>query len=290
MVGASGMLGLDVCDVLARAGRRVEALTSADLDITDAEACRQTLAARDVDVVVNCAAYTAVDDAETHEAVAFAVNAVGAANLARAAHARGARLVQISTDYVFPGTDPAPIPEDAAPAPRSAYGRTKAAGEWAVAAGCPDHVVVRTAWLYGTHGTCFPRTMARLLSERDGVAVVDDQRGQPTWTRDLAGLLVRLIDAGVPAGIYHGTSSGAATWYDLAREVAQTLGMPAERVQPTTTEVFPRPAPRPASSVLGHDALVAAGVEPIADWRQRWQEAAPAVLADYLSEAPGRGR
>lgn len=282
------MLGRELCDVLRHAGRRVEALDVTDLDITDADACLQHLPAGDV--VVNCAAYTAVDDAETHEATAFEVNAVGAANLARAARARGARLVQVSTDYVFPGTDPAPIPEGAAPAPRSAYGRTKAAGEWAVAAGCPDHLLVRTAWLYGAHGACFPRTMARLLSERDGVAVVDDQRGQPTWTRDLADLLVRLVDANAPAGSYHGTSAGAATWYDLAREVARALGLPQDRVRSTTTEAFPRPAARPASSVLGHDALVAAGVRPIGDWRQRWRAAAPAVLADYLSGDPGRGR
>lgn len=275
VVGAGGMLGTDLVDLLVSRGSEVTALGRADLDVTDAEAARG--AAAGSAVVVNCAAWTAVDDAEAREADAFAVNATGAANLARAAHAAGARFVHVSTDYVFDGEATAPYAEDAPIAPRSAYGRTKAAGEWAVRAEAPDHLVVRTAWLYGAHGGCFPQTMARLAGERDRLAVVDDQVGQPTWTRDLADLIVRLVDADAPAGTYHGTASGQTSWFGFARRVVAATGH-GTVVEPTTTDAFPRPAPRPAYSVLGHSSLRAAGVAPIGDWAERWDAAAAEVL------------
>jgi dTDP-4-dehydrorhamnose reductase len=276
VVGAGGMLGTDLMTRLTDAGADVVGLRRADLDVTDAEAAVRALAG--VDVVVNATAYTAVDDAETHEAEAFAVNAAGAANLARAAHATAARFVHVSTDYVFDGAATVPYAEGAPVAPRSAYGRTKAAGEWAVRAEAPDHLIVRTAWLYGAHGGCFPKTMARLAAERDQLAVVDDQVGQPTWTRDLADLLVRLVDAGAPAGTYHGTSSGQTSWFGFTQRIVASVGASAV-VEPTTSEAFVRPAPRPAYSVLGREALRAVGVEPIGDWAERWEAAAPSVLA-----------
>jgi dTDP-4-dehydrorhamnose reductase len=246
-----------------------------DLDVTDAAAARAAVAG--YDVVVNCAAWTAVDDAETHEAEAFAVNATGAANLARATAAAGARLVHVSTDYVFDGAATEPYPEDAPVRPRSAYGRTKAAGEWAVRAEAPDAVVVRTAWLYGAGGRCFPKTIARAAGQRDRLSVVDDQTGQPTWTVDLADLVVRLMAARAPGGIYHGTSSGQVTWWGFAREVVAAAGL-ATPVDTTTSAAYQLPAPRPAYSVLGHDRLREVGVEPIGDWADRWKTAAPAVL------------
>ncbi|GAA4838005.1 dTDP-4-dehydrorhamnose reductase [Luteimicrobium xylanilyticum] len=276
VVGAAGMLGQDMVAVARVAGYEVVALTRAELDVTDAAACRDALAG--ADVVVNGAAYTAVDAAEEHEADAFTVNAVGAANLARAA-AAGARLVHPSTDYVFAGDADAPYAEDAPVAPRSAYGRTKAAGEWAVLAASPDHLVLRTAWLYGAGGGNFPKTIVRVARERGGVDVVDDQRGQPTWTHDVADLAVRLVAAEAPGGIYHATSSGDGTWFDFARAAVTSARLDPETVRPTTSEAFVRPAPRPAYSVLGHDALRHAGVEPIGDWRERWDAAAPSVLA-----------
>lgn len=276
VVGVGGMLGHDMIAALERAGAEVVGLQRADLDVTDAEAAHRALAG--AAVVVNCAAWTAVDDAEAHEPEAFAVNAVGAAHLARAAHAAGARFVHVSTDYVFDGEAGEPYAEDAPLAPRSAYGRTKAAGEWAVRAEAPDHLVVRTAWLYGAHGGCFPKTMARLAGERDRLTVVDDQVGQPTWTRDLADLIVRLVEADAPAGTYHGTSSGQTSWFGFARRVVTSAGLPTP-VEPTTSDTFPRPASRPAYSVLGHDALRAAGVEPIGHWAERWDAAAREVLA-----------
>ena len=271
IAGAGGMLGRELRTVLS--GRDVRALTRAELDVTDAVAVAE--AASGVDVVINAAAYTAVDDAETHEREAFAINATGAGNLARAAADAGARLVHVSTDYVFAGDASSPYPEDAPLAPISAYGRTKAEGERLVAAAHPSPYIVRTAWLYGAHGGNFVSTMLRLAAERETVSVVDDQRGQPTWARDLARSMVRLLDADAPAGIYHGTSSGETSWFGLARAVFADAGLDPERVLPTTAAAFPRPAPRPSYSVLGHAAWERAGLEPIRDWREALHEALP---------------
>lgn len=275
VLGAAGMLGQDMVAVAEAAGRRVTALRRTDVDITDASAVRDAVAGHDV--VVNCAGWTAVDDAEAHEADAFAANATGVANLARAAASSGARLVHVSTDYVFDGGATRPYPEDAPVAPRSAYGRTKVAGEWAVRALAPDALVVRTAWLYGAGGRCFPKTIARVAGERDRLRVVDDQIGQPTWTADLAHLVERLVAAQVSGGIYHGTASGQVTWHGFAREVVVAAGLTTP-VDPTTSAAYRLPALRPAYSVLGHDLLRAVGVEPIGDWADRWKAAAPAVL------------
>ena len=230
-------------------------------------------------MVVNCAAWTAVDDAEEHEGEALVVNGEAPRLLARAAAASGARLVQVSTDYVFDGSAGTPYAEDAPLSPVSAYGRTKAAGETAVREEHPGgHLVVRTAWLYGAHGGCFPKTIARVARERGEVKVVDDQVGQPTWTADVAATIVALVQADAPAGTYHATSSGRCSWFDFARQVVVAAGLDSSTVQPTTSADFVRPAPRPSYSVLGHDALTALGLDPIGDWSARWAVAAPSVL------------
>lgn len=275
VAGAAGMLGQDVVARLRTAGEEVEARGSAELDIRDPAAVG---AIADADVIVNCAARTAVDALEGKEAEAFAVNAIGPQLLARAASACGARLVQVSTDYVFSGTRRTPYRHDDALDPLSAYGRSKAAGEWAVRAEGGDHLIVRTAWLYGGAGACFPRTIARLAAGEVPIPVVDDQFGQPTWTVDLADLIIRLVAAGVPGGVYHGTASGQASRYEFARAVvAAGGGDPAIVVRASAGEV-PRPAPRPAYSVLSHDSLVRAGVTPIGEWEARWRAAAARVL------------
>jgi dTDP-4-dehydrorhamnose reductase len=282
VTGSAGMLGADATAILAARGEGVTAATRQSLDLLDPGAVDAAVDGHDV--VLNCAAWTAVDDAEGHEPEAFAVNAAAAALLARAARRHGARLVQLSTDYVFDGSASAPYPEDAPTAPRSAYGRTKAAGEWAVRAELPDaHLVVRTAWLYGEHGACFPSTIARLARERGGVKVVDDQVGQPTWTLDVAELVVRLVNADAPPGAYHATASGRASWFEFARAAVESAGMDPAVVQPTTSADFVRPAPRPAYSVLGHESLERLGVAPIGDWRERWAVAARAVLGTLLA-------
>ncbi|WP_250442530.1 dTDP-4-dehydrorhamnose reductase [Actinotalea sp. C106] len=277
VTGAGGMLGQEMTSLLLERDEACRAVARDELDVTDSAATEKAVAG--FDVVVNCAAYTAVDAAEADEATAFGVNAVGAANLARAARLAGARIVQVSTDYVFDGAATRAYPEDASLAPASAYGRTKAAGEWAVRAENPDHLVVRTAWLYGEAGPCFPRTIARVAHQRGALDVVDDQWGQPTWTRDLADLVHRLVRADAPAGTYHGSSSGRTTWHGFARAVVAAAGLDPAIVAPTTSEAFVRPAPRPAFSVLGHDALERHGVVPIGDWAERWAVAGAGVLA-----------
>jgi len=275
VVGANGMLGTELAGVLQ--GRDVRLLDLPEVDITDELSVSAALDG--VDTVVNCAAWTAVDDAETHEAAAYAVNAVGPANLARRCALNGSRLLHISTDYVFDGLAAEPYPEYASPGPRSAYGRTKLAGEWAVRAELPAAgYVLRSAWLYGAHGPNFVATMAALEKARDTIDVVDDQRGQPTWARDLAWRIVETIDSGAPPGIYHATNSGATTWFGLARRVFELLGADPQRVRPTTTDRFPRPAHRPASSVLGHDRWALAGLEPMRGWSEALADAWAAGL------------
>jgi dTDP-4-dehydrorhamnose reductase len=271
------MLGQDLVAALGKAqgGHEVTAQDRDSLDVTDPDACVAAVAG--YDIVVNVAAWTAVDDAESQEAGAFAVNAVGAANLARACSAAGARMVQLSTDYVFAGDATSPYAEDSPLAPRSAYGRTKGAGEWAVQALCPRSWVMRTAWLYGAHGANFVKTMARLAAERDTVSVVDDQRGQPTWTVDLAHAIVRLVEAEAPFGAYHGTSAGETTWFGFAQAIFTGLGLDCARVLPTTTDAFPRPAPRPAYSVLGHEASRRAGLDLLPSWQESLARALPLI-------------
>ena len=280
VTGGLGMLGHDLRDVFGGAGDDVTCASRADLDVTVLDDCRAAVSGHDV--VVNAAAWTKVDDAEDQEAAAFAVNATGAANVARACSGAGARLVQVSTDYVFPGRATTPYAEDAPLAPQSAYGRTKAAGEWAVRAECPEAWVVRTAWLYGAHGPNFVKTMARLAAERDTVGVVDDQRGQPTWTHDLATAISDLVHAGAPFGTYHGTSDGDTTWYGFAREIFDALGLDPDRVQPVTTDAFPRPAPRPAYSVLGHDAWAASGLSGLPDWHSALERSVAEVVGSSV--------
>ncbi|MGW0288148.1 dTDP-4-dehydrorhamnose reductase [Streptomyces sp. NPDC003236] len=278
VTGAGGMLGQDTVRELRERGEDVTGLGRTALDITEPASVRRALDTHRPDVVVNCAAYTAVDDAETDEASALRVNGEGPRLLARACAAHGARLVHISTDYVFSGeARDTPYPEDHAPAPRTAYGRTKLAGERAVLAEHPGGaVVLRTAWLYGAHGRNFVRTMLELETRRDTLDVVDDQRGQPTWSADVA---ARVADLGATdvRGVLHATNSGAATWFELAREVFRLAGADPDRVRPTDSRSFTRPAPRPAYSVLGHTRWRGTGLEPPRDWRSALYEALPHI-------------
>ena len=282
VTGASGMLGTDLRRVLDRRGISVTAVDRGDLDLLDPVAVGRAVAAHDV--VVNCAAWTAVDAAETHEEEAGAINALAPGVVAGAAAEHDRLIVQVSTDYVFDGTARTPYDEDAPLGPRSAYGRTKAAGEQAVrTAASENHLVVRTAWLYGAHGTCFPRTIARLARERSRLRVVDDQVGQPTWTVDVAELICRLVESGAPAGTWHATSAGETSWFEFAQRVVETAGLSPEIVEATNTTEAVSPdsaarAERPAYSVLGHEKLHAHGIEEIGPWEDRWQAAASAVV------------
>lgn len=289
VTGAGGMLGHDTADVLRRRGEDVVTLGHGELDITRSAAVRTAFRTHRPDVVVNCAAYTAVDDAEQDEARALNVNGDGPRHVARSCAEFGSRLVHVSTDYVFSGKGrDTPYPEDHPPAPSGAYGRTKLAGERAVLEELPDaSAVVRTAWLYGVHGRSFVRTMMELEARRDTLDVVDDQCGQPTWTADvaerIADLGVRMVRDEKATGVFHATNAGRATWYQLAQEVFRLVGADPARVHPTTSEAFPRPAPRPAWSVLAHGRWQELRLPPLRDWRPALNEALPLLRKESFS-------
>jgi dTDP-4-dehydrorhamnose reductase len=284
ITGARGQLGTDLLEVLsARPDDDVTGLGRAELDLTDEAAVRAAVrdwlagVRADRAVLVNAAAYTAVDAAETDEATAEVVNGRAPGWLAEelAGQLGGrTRMVHVSTDYVFDGAATEPYPVDAPIAPKSAYGRTKAAGERAVAAAGGDAAVVRTAWVYGRHGGNFVKTMVRLEGQHETLTVVDDQVGSPTWSADLAAGLVELgaRDGAVPP-LLHYTNAGQVSWCGFARAVFEELGADPERVRPIITAEFPRPAPRPAYSVLDGSAWTAAGLPPVRPWRAALTEA-----------------
>lgn len=274
--GGHGQLGSELATLGAQLGT-VRAPGSAELDITSDTAVRAAVAELAEStvgrpIVVNAAAYTAVDAAETDEATAYRVNAHGPAVLARVCAEFGVPLVQVSTDYVFDGTGERPYEPDDPVGPRSVYGATKLAGEQAVLSGTEAGWVVRTAWVYGSSGGNFVKTMVRLEKERDTLSVVDDQHGTPTWTGDLAvGLLdlaVAIAGDRAPAQrVLHRTGAGQTTWFGLARAVFDELGADQYRIRPCTTADFPRPAPRPAYSVLSDSTWRAAGLAGAVPWR-----------------------
>jgi dTDP-4-dehydrorhamnose reductase len=266
VTGAGGQLGADLLRLLPAAD--TVGLTRAELDVADPAAVEKAVADARPDVVFNAAAYTKVDAAEQDEERAAAVNADGPANIARVCALHGGAVVHVSTDYVFAGDAAAPYEPDDPTGPRSAYGRTKLAGERALRELLPERSwVVRTAWVYGESGPNFVKTMLALEATRDTVDVVDDQRGSPTWSRDLASALVALAGSAAPPGTYHATNAGDTTWYGLAREVFAEVGADPVRVRPTTTDRFPRPAPRPAYSVLSNASWRAAGLPPLRGWQ-----------------------
>lgn len=282
VVGATGVLGRDVTAQLRRDGEEVIGLGRAGLDITDAAAVRRLVTAHRPAVLVNCAAWTAVDAAEEREPEALLVNGAGPGHLADACRSTGTRLLHVSTDYVFSGDARSPYAETDPTGPVNAYGRTKLAGERAVLERLPDHGhVVRTAWLYGAGGPNFVRAMIRAERDRDTVDVVDDQHGQPTWSADLAALLVRLGRAALAGtarpGVRHGTSAGQTTWYGLAREVFRLLDADPDRVRPVAGSTLGRAARRPAYGVLACPRRQP-GVEPIRDWRAALAAALPEMV------------
>ncbi|MCW3015442.1 MAG: rfbD [Solirubrobacterales bacterium] len=250
VTGAAGMLGHRVVDDARALGHDVVGIDLPDLDLTDETATIRRVAELAPDSVINCAAYTNVDAAEEHEEVALAVNGDAAGNIARAAAQIDARIVHISTDYVFDGAKDSPWLESDRPAPLGAYGRTKLAGELQLAHANAEHAIVRTAWLFGAGGPNFLDTMLRLAAERDEVSVVTDQVGSPTWAGHLSPALIELAERRGDVGVFHGVGAGQCSWNELTLELFERAGV-ACRVLPTTSEQFKRPAPRPAWSVLG---------------------------------------
>ncbi|MEV0709012.1 dTDP-4-dehydrorhamnose reductase [Nocardia aurea] len=270
VTGAGGQVGRE----LLRLAPDARGYGRTDLDITDPAAVRAVLGPDDV--VLNCAAFTAVDRAESERAAAFAANETGPTVLATECARAGARLIHLSTDYVFPGTHDRPYDTADPTGPTTVYGRSKLAGERAVLDIAPDAVVVRTAWVYRGRDGDFVATMLRLERERDTVDVVDDQLGSPTYAVDLAAALLELASVPAPPRVLHATNTGRATWFELARAVFEEIGADPERVRPCDSTAFPRPARRPAYSVLSDRSWVDAGLTPLRPWR----DALRAALAD----------
>jgi len=271
ITGAGGMLGQDLVGA-ATGETDVVALARDELDITDSDAVDTALRRANPDVVVNCAAWTDVDGAEDDPAGATAVNGTGAGNIARAAIAAAAWTIHVSSDYVFDGTSNRPYAESDRPNPLSAYGRSKLAGEVEVARNAPGrHTIVRSSWLFGAHGHCFPATILRLAAERDELSVVDDQVGCPTYTPHLARALLKMSTAGAPAGVVHVAGSGSCSWFELAQQIVEEAGAQC-RVRPARTADMARPAPRPAYSVLKSERREAPRLP-------QWREG----LAEYMA-------
>ena len=279
--GGSGQVGKWIAEL---GGSGVEGFSSAELDVTNVVATRDIVGDLKPDWVINCAAHTAVDLAESEPIRANEINVVGAENLARACASFGSRLVHLSTDYVFGETEilAEPLAEDHPFSPLSVYGSSKLAGENAVRSALPQAAIVRTAWVYtgparsrlGLPGSDFVSTMLALEKSRDSITVVDDQIGSPTFARDLAAGLLELVELGAGAGeTLHAAGAGRSSWWDLARAVFEEIGADPARIEPCSTEEFPRPAARPAFSVLSSEGWEAAGLSPLQHWRDAVHEA-----------------
>ena len=272
VTGAGGQLGRELCDRLAQTEHEFLPFTRVDADFMQPERVRAALSERRADWVINCAAYTAVDKAESDSDAAFAVNRDAARAVAEAVAAYGGRLLQVSTDFVFDGLQSHPYREDDKTNPLGVYAQSKWAGEQAVREVLPGALIVRTAWVHGAHGHNFVKTMLRLAAERDELRVVDDQIGSPSWTGDIADALIALIDQDAQ-GCFHFTNEGVASWYDFAVAIldeARALGfaVKAGQVTPIPTSGYPAPARRPAYSVLDKQKVRAALGRPIPHWRE----------------------
>ena len=252
-----------------------------ELDITDVGATHDAVIAFAPELVIHCAAMTDVDGCEFNPEAAYRVNAFGSAVVAAAAHRAGARLIALSTDYVFDGLSERPYHEFDKTGPLTVYGASKVAGEEAVRNHCPGHTIVRTAWLYGEGGPSFVHTMRKLGAETGApLKVVDDQRGNPTSAEALSALLVQLVDKPVP-GVVHGSCEGEATWYEFACEIFRRCALKRD-IQPCSSAEFPRPAPRPANSRLEKSVVAMAGLVPLPHWRD--------ALEDFIASEKQRYR
>ncbi|MBZ5664848.1 MAG: dTDP-4-dehydrorhamnose reductase [Acidobacteriia bacterium] len=273
LFGASGLLGQDLVQELS--GEQLTALSSKDGDLRDRARIRDVIRDSRPDWIILSAAYTDVDGCESNRDRAFAVNCEGAINVAQAAREARSRLLFLSTDYVFDGTKRSPYQTTDPRNPTSVYGESKARAEERLLELLPEVCIARTSWLFGHGGKCFPATILKLASTRPEISVVNDQRGSPTFTRDLASALVQLCRASA-RGIVHVTNSGDCTWYDFATEIVRSSKLPTV-AKPVTTAEFPRPARRPAYSVLSPDSLHAYNIH-----MPEWQDA----LRRYLASAP----
>lgn len=274
VVGSSGMLGSETLSHLESQGIEAKGFNRGNLNL-DQTVESLAVGLEGFGTIINAVAFTAVDKAEAEIYEANTVNGIYAGLLAQAAKIAGARFIHISTDYVFDGSSSVPYKSSDQINPQTAYGKSKALGEQLVAESGADYSILRTAWLYGASGRCFPKVMADLLKKNGSVRVVNDQVGQPTWTRDLAEMVLQVVQLDEMPRIVHATASDQTSWAGFAKEVAQSIGINADAVEEISSDAFPTAAKRPAWSVLDNSSDV---LKPIGDWRERWLVAAPEVL------------
>ncbi|QHW35059.1 dTDP-4-dehydrorhamnose reductase [Paenibacillus rhizovicinus] len=277
VTGADGQLGRELVNLpgLGEQGIQILGFGRGGLDVTSLQSCREAVKRYQADAVIHCAAYTSVDKAESEPDAAFRINAEGSRNIALAAREYGAKLVCVSTDYVFEGTASLPYKESDETKPRTVYGKSKLAGEQEVLAAGGKVFIVRTSWVYGKYGRNFVQTIGDLARTRDEIQVVMDQIGSPTYTLDLAEFLIQLVQTN-EYGIYHATGSGVCSWYQFAQAILEESGVKGVKLVPCTTAEFPRPARRPAYSVLQHGEIQRRGLKDLRHWR--------AALAAYSEE------
>jgi dTDP-4-dehydrorhamnose reductase len=265
VTGANGQLGAELAN-LRKPGLEIRGFGRQELDITSLEQSRAVVSSFKPDIVIHCAAYTAVDKAESEPDEAFRVNAAGTRNIALAAREAGAKFCYISTDYVFDGSGSVPYNEIDATNPRTVYGKSKLAGEQAVMTLHDRYFIVRTSWVYGKYGPNFVKTMLKMAGERDHLKVVHDQIGSPTYTLDLAHFLLELVRTDY-YGIYHASNTGVCSWYEFAKAIFEESGITIT-LEPCATDEYPRPAPRPAYSVMDHSAIRFNGLTDLRPWRE----------------------
>jgi len=285
ITGGSGQLAQSLASHLKNRGISNLTFSREELDISEDESI-EAISRQKPSVIVNCAAYTAVDRAESEQGQAIRVNVVGAGNVAVAARELSVPMVHISTDYVFSGPHNTPWLVSDEPNPESEYGRTKLAGEQRVQKIYPAGVrILRTAWLYSSHGGNFAKTiLKKLLTTQDQIRVVGDQVGQPTTTNHLANQIFIALERQVPAGVYHATNAGQASWFEFAAELANLLGEPNSRISEIRTTEYPTVAPRPSYSVLDNSIWGKLGIEPMPDWRDALQEVFPEIVKEVERE------
>lgn len=273
ITGANGQLGNEMRMLAAGHPEYTYFFTDVEeLDICNEQAVADYVQANDIDCIVNCAAYTAVDKAEENAELCDRLNHLAPGYLAKAAARRGAALIQISTDYVFDGTAHVPYREEAPTCPNSVYGRTKLAGEQLATSLCPRTMIIRTAWLYSTFGNNFVKTMLRLGREKEQLGVIFDQIGTPTYARDLARAIHAAMAKGVPAGVFHFSNEGVCSWYDFTLAIHRLAGITACRVRPLHTEEYPTPAKRPHYSVLDKTKIKETLAIEIPHWEESLRE------------------
>ena len=278
ILGANGQLGKELYYLLKSSNIEVIGLTKNEIDLANPESIIEKLSKYPAEYLVNCAAYTQVDKAEEEIDLANKVNGLAVGQIAKYALENYIPFVHISTDYVFDGSSKNPYKETDQTNPQSVYGKSKLLGETETLLRNPKAYILRTAWVYGAHGRNFPKIIADKLRSGESLQVVNDQIGSPTWTFDLANAIIEILEKKPDSGIYHVTNSEFCSWFEFAKEIAESLKIDENKITPTSSDKYIRPAKRPSYSVLSNEKWIKAGLKPLPTWKNSWQNAAASVL------------